>query len=135
MGESLRIEEVKDAVANIGKQIVNKIKGGTEEKAKADAGTGSTGSMASNPQLLSFYNFAKSHEVPDEELTEDNVKNIYRMLARQLHPDMQQDPIKKKEHEEKFKQLQMVWDLVPEMYKKADSWYGLYKTANGRSNG
>jgi len=54
--------------------------------------------------------------------TEKAVKDAYRKLARQYHPDLQTAPAKKKAAEEKFKEINEAYEVLgdPEKRKKYD---------------
>src|ERR1051326_6203582 len=54
--------------------------------------------------------------------SEKDIKNAYRKLARQFHPDLQTSDAKKKTSEEKFKEINEANDVLsdPEKRKKYD---------------
>jgi hypothetical protein len=72
--------------------------------------------------LRGFADFAEQHGVDTENL-ENNVKNIYRSLAKQLHPDLYTDPAEKDKKTKEFQQLQAIYDELPSQYKAANNWY------------
>lgn len=51
--------------------------------------------------------------------TQDEIKSAYRALARQWHPDMHQEPEKKKEAEEKFKEIGSAYETIGDPDKRA----------------
>lgn len=122
MGNNFRMGDIEKTIYGIGNKIINKIQGATENKQDKKVSV-----PASNADLIEFFNFAKGLGVPEDDLDSDNAKSIYRALARKLHPDMEMDASKKGEAEEKFKKLQEIWDRVPNTYKNAFSWYGIYR--------
>jgi len=131
MGATFSFKDVERAIEFIGNIIVGKIYGETkEEKNKRFFEDFYGGQQGYKPESSSFIggiadfaNFAKQYGVEVENITEENAKDIYRTLVKNLHPDLQQDPVKKDEMTERFKKLQMIWDTVPDQYKKADNWY------------
>jgi hypothetical protein len=131
MGATFSFEDVEKAIETIGGTIVNQIYGETKEgRDKQFFNWFYTGKEQGKPEsqqftggIIEFANFAKQYGIDVEDITEENAKNIYRTLAKNLHPDLQQDPTKKLEMTEKFKTLQEIWDKVPEQYKKANNWY------------
>lgn len=50
--------------------------------------------------------------------TQDEIKAAYRALARQWHPDKHQDPEKKKEAEEKFKEIGAAYETLNDPGKR-----------------
>jgi hypothetical protein len=135
LGFSINFNQVLNAIETIGNAIVTKIYAGkTKEQRNKEFfedfyGDGTTSEPSQNPALQELANFAQQFGV-DPQGIEDNLRNIYRALAKQLHPDMYPDPKKKSEMEQKFKELQIIWNKIPDQYKQAFSWYELYKFAN-----
>jgi tRNA A37 N6-isopentenylltransferase MiaA len=135
MGAGLDFKEVNKAIEDIGNIIVQKVSGKitAEQRSKnfSDWFYGrseSTPGQSEQPDygaLKDFAEIAQQYGISIEGI-EENAKNIYRSLAKQLHPDMYLDPVKKEEATEKFKQLQQIWDKMPEQYKKASNWYERY---------
>lgn len=133
MGATFSFDDVEKAIESIGNIIVNKIYGETKENRNKQffndfyggfyGEQGGTEKSQSLSGLSDFSNFAKQYGVEVENITEENAKDIYRALAKSLHPDLQPDPTKKDEMTEKFKVLQNIWDKVPDQYKKANNWY------------
>jgi DnaJ-class molecular chaperone len=56
----------------------------------------------------------------------DDIKNAYKKLALKYHPDKTQDCNKKKEYEEKFKQISEAYEVLSDEKKK-------YEYDNGKS--
>lgn len=48
--------------------------------------------------------------------TEDEIKNAYRKLAREYHPDVNKDP----DAEERFKEINLAYDTLSDSLKRAD---------------
>ena len=135
-GMDLTFGQMKSSVESIGNVIVDKIYGQkTKEKINEefrewfDGGQMPGDSGQIEPALIDFANFAKEYDIEIDNITE-NAKYIYRALAKNIHPDLYTDPNKKEEMEQKFKELQNIWDRVPQQYKSAFSWYKLEKTSS-----
>ncbi|MCA9472201.1 MAG: molecular chaperone DnaJ [Nitrospirales bacterium] len=58
----------------------------------------------------------------DRNASDDEIKKAFRKLARQYHPDLQSDPVKKKTAEEKFKESGEAYEILsdPERRRKYD---------------
>jgi len=59
--------------------------------------------------------------------SEQDIKRAYRKLAKQYHPDVNQDP----GAQDQFKAIQEAFDVLSDPEKKAD--YDRYRNASGRS--
>lgn len=118
-GAQISFKEIEAIIEEIGNAIIRE----TFDK-EPKGGYGDNEARPVNQDaggLSEFANFAKQFGIDVEDI-QDTAINIYRTLAKKLHPDIN-PPDKKAEMTEKFKELQEIWSNVPEMYKKAMSWY------------
>lgn len=120
----LSFKEIDRVISSIGSAIYNSFKGSTESE-KTTTQENITGA------LKEFANLAQKYGISVEDV-ENNVKNIYRTLTKLLHPDMFQDPKEKEQKTEEFKQLQNLYDAIPQQYKMAYSWYDRYIESRNR---
>jgi len=132
MGATFDFETAERIIEQIGNYIVNKIYGKETAEQKNERfrrwfeeGTG--GDSSSSPQsfgaLEEFVKFVEQFGIDAEGINEQNAKKIYRTIVQNIHPDKFPDPDKKAEMTEKFKDLQAIWERVPESYKMASNWY------------
>jgi hypothetical protein len=117
-GIEMDLREIERVVSLIGSAIYRLFSKDVEQEAP-QYGSSTTG------VLKEFSDFAIKHGISIEGL-EDNVRNIYRSLAKNLHPDTVQDPIEKQEKTKEFQQLQNIYDALPQQYKTANNWYDKY---------
>jgi len=75
--------------------------------------------------LNQLANIAKQYGISVENI-ENDAKNIYRTLSKQIHPDLYPEPNVKIKKEEEMKELNAIWDKVPNQYKTANTWYDNY---------
>lgn len=116
-GIDISLREIERVVALIGSAVYRLFSKDVEREAPQSSST--TG------VLKEFSDFALKHGISIEGL-EDNVRNIYRSLAKNLHPDTVQDPIEKQEKTKAFQELQNIYDNLPQEYKTANNWYDRY---------
>jgi len=126
-GAELNFQVIEDIISALGEEILKTI-WNKETKTRRDQfydfyyGFSSKNQQPSSQEIgvvSSFKEMAKQNSVD----TNLSLKRIYYALAQKLHPDKYIDPKQKIEAEEKFKQLQEIWDLIPENLKIANNWY------------
>ena len=131
-GLDLSFGTIEHVVTKIGNSIVSKIYG-KETKQERDRKfrewwngeeTGETSQETAPPTgvIADLASFAERFGIDTTDI-ENNLKGIYRVLVKNLHPDTEVDPVKKRDKEEQFKLLQGIWDRIPEQYKTASTWY------------
>ncbi len=138
-GSTFKFDEIEAALSSIGNAIINRIYGRTtKEQANDDfkkwmdgedfgaGGTGGNimdqvGTQVTLAELREFLSFAKQYNIDlsDVENIGEHVKDIYRALAKKVHPDLHMSPEQKEKAEEEFKNLQGIWSRVPSKYKLA----------------
>lgn len=82
--------------------------------------SGDMGEQQAQGGLNEFAAFATQHGANAEEV-QTNPKKVYRELAFQFHPDRNLDD---PQAEQKFVDLQAVWERVPANLKQASGWLG-----------
>ena len=117
-GVTLSLKEIDHIVSVIGNEIYGTFKKNVEPEEEQ---------INSNVSgiLKDFADLAQKHGISTVGI-EDNVKDIYRSLVKNLHPDRYQDPIEKQQKTREFQDLQNIYDAIPAQYKAASSWYGKY---------
>jgi len=142
MGATFSFKEIEKAIEDIGNVIIQKVYGKETQEQKnkrffEDFYGGQSGGQSGGVSAISsLANFAKEFGVAEEDITKENIKNVYRILTKKIHPDLYQDPVQKQEMTKKFQELQNIWDNLPNEYKVASSWYERYIfTANKREFG
>jgi len=65
-------------------------------------------------------------DMEPETETDTKRSSIYRTLSKQIHPDLYPEPNVKIKKEEEMKELNAIWDKVPNQYKTANTWYDNY---------
>jgi hypothetical protein len=118
-GIDLDWKEVERIITIIGNAILNIFRKNVEP----ESGQETSGEVTD--ALKEFANLALKYGISIEGL-ENNVRNIYRTLAKYLHPDKYPDPKEKEEKTREFQDLQNLYDSIPAQYKAAHSWYDLY---------
>jgi len=115
-GINIDLREIEKIVELIGKLVYRLFSKDVEQETQQPSTTGA---------LKEFADFASKYGISTEGL-ENNVRNIYRSLAKYLHPDTVQDPIEKQEKTKAFQDLQNIYDNLPQEYKTANNWYERY---------
>jgi hypothetical protein len=139
-GAGFNFKEVMYSIEEIGNVIVNKIYGRkTKEQINEEFRNWFDNSTKDNnhdysrnetsSSLSEFSNFAQKYGI-DPEGIENNLMGVYRTLVKKLHPDLVQDPNEKLISEKSFKDLQDIWDRIPQNLKTAMNWYDLYITSS-----
>jgi hypothetical protein len=141
-GAGFNFKEVMYSIEEIGSMIVSKIYGKkTKEQINEEFRNWFDDSTRDNKQgyqntgtnnsLSELSIFAQKYGIDPEGL-ENNLIGVYRTLAKKLHPDLVQDPNEKLIAEKSFKELQDIWDRIPQNLKTAMNWYDLYTTSSAR---
>ena len=141
-GAGFNFKEVMYSIEEIGSIIVNKIYGKkTKEQMNEEFRNWFDDSTKDNKQeyrntetnnsLSELSIFAQKYGI-DPEGIENNLIGVYRTLVKKLHPDLVQDPNEKIIAEKSFKELQGIWDRIPQNLKTAMNWYDLYTTSSAR---
>ena len=139
-GAGFNFKEVMYSIEQIGDTIVKIIYGKkTKEQINEefrnwfDHNTRDNNSQYNNTStdnsLSEFSSFAERYGI-DPEGIENNIIGVYRALAKKLHPDLIQDPNDKINAEKAFKELQEIWERVPQNFKVSMNWYDLFITSS-----
>lgn len=124
-GAGFQFGEVMDSIEEIGDIIVNKIyKGKTKAQINEEFRDWFDNSTRDNKynyvkaesSLTEFSTFAQRYGIDPEDI-ENNLMSIYRVLVKKLHPDLIQNSSEKLISEKSFKELQGIWDRIPESLK------------------
>jgi len=132
-GAKIDRKEIYSTIEKIGNIIVEKIYGKATQEQKdkksfndfygyTSGEESGTSTRQTDSALSEFIEFAKQFGIETEGI-ENNLKQVYRVLANQTHPDKFQDEEKQKEMTKKFQDLQDIWSRIPQQFKTALNWY------------
>ena len=133
-GAKIDRKEIYSTIEKIGNIIVEKIYGKATQEQKdkksfndfygytSGEESGARPTRQTDSALSEFIEFAKQFGIEAEGI-ENNLKQVYRVLANQTHPDKFQDEEKQKEMTKKFQDLQDIWSRIPQQFKTALNWY------------
>lgn len=137
-GFDLKMDEIENIVTKIGRALLKKYWNGFNSQNEKneyfrnnwDKDWNSSSENKNNnyqqqnqaSSLDLFKNFAEKLGI-DPIGIENGARKVYYKILKLIHPDLEQDPVEKDKKTEMTKELNNIWDKMPEIYKTSSNWY------------